>query len=110
MQLDIDREVALLHRMTVGQLREKFEEVWREPTNTRNKQWLVKRIAWKMQVNAEGDISHRARRRTAELAEGTDIRTTAPKAMKPVAKLPGNAVTGIVQPLEDNRLPPLQTE
>jgi hypothetical protein len=69
MQLDIDKEVALLQRMTVGQLREKFEETWGEPTNTRNKQWLVKRIAWKLQANIEGDISERARRRAAELGE-----------------------------------------
>jgi hypothetical protein len=44
MQLDIDKEVALLQRITVGQLREKFEVTLGEPTNTRNKQWLVKRI------------------------------------------------------------------
>ncbi len=75
MKLNIDREVALLQRMTVGQLREKFEETWGEPTNTRNKQWLVKRIAWKMQANIEGDISQRARRRAAELARGTDSRS-----------------------------------
>jgi hypothetical protein len=72
MQLDIDKEVALLQRMTVGQLRERFEETWGEPTNTRNKQWLLKRIAWKMQANIEGDISERARRRAAELARGND--------------------------------------
>lgn len=30
MQLDIDKEVALLQRMTVGQLREKFGETWGE--------------------------------------------------------------------------------
>ena len=34
MQLDIDKEVALLQRMTVGQLRERFEETWGEPLNT----------------------------------------------------------------------------
>ena len=106
MQLDIDKEVALLQRMTVGQLREKFEATWGEPTKTRNKQWLVKRIAWKMQANIEGDISERARRRAAELARGTDIRTTAPKATKPISKPVGNTVTGFVQPEEDNRLPP----
>jgi len=110
MQLDIDKEVALLQRMTVGQLREKYEEVWEEPTNTRNKQWLVKRIAWKMQANIEGDISQRARRRAADLARGTDIRTTAPKVMKPAAKPAGNTVTGFVQPGEDNRLPPPSSE
>lgn len=110
MQIDIDKEVALLQRMTVGQLREKFEETWGESTNTRNKQWLVKRIAWKMQANIEGDISQRARRRAAELARGTDIRTTAPKAIKPAPKPAGDTVTGFVQPEEDNRLPPPRSE
>ena len=65
MHIDIDKEVALLERMTVGQLRQRFEETWGEPTNTRNKQWLLKRIAWKMQANIEGDISERARSRAA---------------------------------------------
>lgn len=106
MQLDIDKEVALLQRMTVGQLRERFEETWGEPTNTRNKQWLVKRIAWKMQANIEGDISERARSRAAELARGTDIRTTAPKATKPVTNPVADTVTGFVEPGEDSRLPP----
>ena len=105
MQLDIDKEVALLQRMTVGQLRERFEETWGEPTNTRNKQWLLKRIAWKMQANIEGDISERARRRAAELARGTDIRTTAPKATKPVTNPVADTVTGFVEPGEDSRLP-----
>jgi len=110
MQIDIDKEVALLQRMTVGQLREKYEEVWEEPTNIRNKQLLVKRIAWKMQANIEGDISQRARRRAADLACGTDIRTTAPKATKSVTKPAGDTVTGFVQPEEDNRLPPPSSE
>jgi len=93
MFLDIDKETALLQRMTVGQLQEKYEEVWGEPTNTRNKQWLVKRVAWKLQANIEGDIYQRARRRAVELARGTDIRTTAPKAIKPVSKPVGDTVT-----------------
>jgi hypothetical protein len=59
MQIDMDKEVAPHQRMTVGQLREKFEKTWGEPTNARNNQWLVKRIAWKMQANIESDISPR---------------------------------------------------
>jgi hypothetical protein len=110
MQLDIDREVALLQRMTVGQLREKFEETLGERSNTRNKQWLIKRIAWTMHANIEGDISQRARRRAAELARGIDIRTTAPRAVKPMPKPPGDTVTGFVQPEEYNRLPPPRSE
>ncbi len=110
MKLDVEREVEQLQRMTVGQLVEKYEEVWEEPTNTRNKQWLVKRIAWKMQANIEGDITQRARRRAADLARGTDIRTTAPKAMKPSVTPEGNTVTGIVQGVDNSRLPPTDSD
>ena len=110
MKLDVEREVEQLQRMTVGQLLEKYEEVWEEPTNTRNKQWLVKRIAWKMQANIEGDISQRARRRAADLARGTDIRTTAPKAMKPSVTPEGNTVNGIVQGVDNSRLPPTDSD
>ena len=86
MQLDIDKEVAKLQRMTVGDLRERFKEVWGEPTHTRNKPWLIKRIAWKMLSNIDGDISERARLRAAELARGNEIRTTILNSMKPSTK------------------------
>lgn len=110
MQLDIEKEVATLQRMTVGDLRERFKEVWGEATNTRNKKWLVKRIAWKMQANIEGDISERARRRAIELARGTEIRTTIPNSMKPSTKSAGNTVTGTVRSDDDDRLPPAESE
>ena len=110
MQLDIDKEFTKLQRMTVGDLRERFKEVWGEPTNTRNKPWLIKRIAWKMQANIEGDISERARRRAIELARGTEIRTTIPNSMKPSAKSAGNTVTGTVRSDDDDRLPPAESE
>ena len=109
MQLDIDKEVALLQRMTVGQLREKFEEILGEPTNTRNKQWLIKRIAWKMQANIEGDISERARRRAAELSQDVDIRTTAPKQRSAVATPSNETATATIKMDADERLPPSGT-
>jgi hypothetical protein len=46
--MNVDKEVAALQRMTVGQLREKFAEVFGEATRAGNKTWLVKRIAWRM--------------------------------------------------------------
>ena len=36
-------------------------------------------IAWKLQANAEGDISERARRLATEIALSTDIRSSVPK-------------------------------
>ena len=52
--LNVDKEVAAMERMTVDQLRGKYAEVFGEPTNGRHKEWLIKRIAWRMQANAEG--------------------------------------------------------
>ena len=49
-----------------------------EPTRTGNRTWLVRRIAWRLQALAQGDLSERARRRAEELARDADLRLTAP--------------------------------
>lgn len=54
-----------------------------DETRTGNKAWLVKRIAWRMQANAEGGLSEQARKRALELANDSDVRTTAPKHRLP---------------------------
>src|SRR5450631_4036086 len=79
MDLNIDQQVAAMQRMTVGQLRSKYAEVFGEPTNGRHKQWLVRRIAWRVQALAEGDLSERARQRAAELANDADLRLLPPR-------------------------------
>ena len=80
--LNVAKEVAAMERMTVDQLRAKYAEVFGEPTNGRHKQWLIKRIAWRMQANVEGDLSERARRRAMELANDADIRMMPPREKK----------------------------
>ena len=81
--LNVDKEVAALARMTVDQLRARYAQEFGEPTNGRHKEWLIKRIAWRMQANAEGDLSERARRRAMELANDADLRTTPPRQHAP---------------------------
>ncbi len=78
MNLNVAREVAALKRMTVKELRARFAEVFGEATRANNKPWLVKRIAWRLQAQAEGDLSERARRRAAELANDADLRLNPP--------------------------------
>ena len=46
MELNIVHEVATLERMTIGQLRQRFAELFGEATQASNRTWLVKRIAW----------------------------------------------------------------
>lgn len=81
--MNIEREVALMKLMSVGELRQKYAEVFRESTNARNKVWLLKRIAWRMQANIEGNLSERARRRAMEIANDADIRMMPPRERKP---------------------------
>src|SRR5262245_45582947 len=83
MDLDIGQQLAALKRLTVKELRDRYAETFGEPTNGNNRAWLLKRIAWRLQALAEGDLSERARQRAAELARDADLRTTMPRS-KPV--------------------------
>lgn len=82
--LDIDYEVARMQQMTVSELREVYADVFGERTNNRNKPWMIKRIAWRMQAKEEGGLSDRARNRAKELANDLNLRITPPREKKPV--------------------------
>ena len=103
MNLNVAREVAALERMTVAELRTRYAAVFGEPTRTCNKTWLTRRIVWRLQAQAEGDLSERARKRAAELANDTDIRLSPPKVEPPAA---GLALTASLPVKGDHRLPP----
>jgi hypothetical protein len=60
-------------------MRIKFRELFGEESKSSNKQFLFRRIAWRMQANAEGELSERARRRVGEIVNEADLRTRAPK-------------------------------
>ena len=104
MSLNVGRELAVLQKMTVAELRRKYEEVFREACRSFHKVWLVKRIIWRLQAQAEGDLTERARARAAELANDADLRMKAPPQPKPAAT--GAVVTkSPVKFAGDDRLP-----
>jgi hypothetical protein len=79
MPVNVAKEVAALRRMPLRELRARYAEAFGESTNANNKAWLLKRIVWRLQVLAEGDLSERARRRAEELANEADLRLSPPK-------------------------------
>lgn len=79
MKLYLKRELATLERMTVGELHERYVEVFGETVRSRHKRYLIRRIAWRLQANAEGGLSDRALRRAEELADVADVRVTPPR-------------------------------
>lgn len=74
MALNINREVAAMKRMTTGELKEKFEEVCKQSPRSHNRQWLIKKIAWRLQAEEEGGLPERVRRRALEMADDADLR------------------------------------
>jgi DUF2924 family protein len=78
--MNIDHEVAVLERTSTVDLRKKFAQLCGYATDCRNRTWLIRRIAWRLQANAEGGLSERARARAAELANDAELRTTAPQS------------------------------
>jgi hypothetical protein len=73
------RDIDALRHQTVGQLRSKYLEVFRQESRSNNQKFLVRRIAWRMQANAEGGLSERARERAVAVAEEADLRIRAPQ-------------------------------
>ena len=107
MNTDTYKEIMSLTRMTVGELREKYLEVFGEETRSHHKDFLRKRIAWRLQALAEGDLSERARRRAEELADDADLRIRAPRARHKSgsAEERDRSVRGRLPASRDRRLP-----
>lgn len=70
--LNIGHEISVLRATTPRELREKYRQVFGDATRIGNKAHLFKRIAWRLQANAEGGLSERARRRAQELARDVE--------------------------------------
>jgi|GEM_PF-2702427 len=95
--------VAQLSDMTVSQLAERYEQVFCEECRSRNKQYLVRRIAWRLQANDEGGLSAESIRKANELAVDAEARVTAPREhpnVRVVTREPNAFVDW------DQRLPP----
>jgi hypothetical protein len=103
MALNVGKEIAALKQMEVADLRRKYAEVFGESTTSRHKEFLVRRIAWRLQANAEGGLSDRARRLAQELAADSDVRLTAPKNV--ASPTNGHTKVAAIHLSQDGRLP-----
>lgn len=92
--MNLDQQLQELQRLTPGELRARYAELHGAATHSRNRSWLIRRIAWRLQALAEGDLTQRARRRAAELANDADLRVIPPK---------DHVVAGLRVPSQGNR-------
>jgi hypothetical protein len=88
MPSNLDQEVRRLERATVATLRQRYGEVFGESSPpTGNRIWLLRRILWRLQVTARGDLSERAQRQAALLANDADLRLSPPRLARMTSSL-----------------------
>jgi hypothetical protein len=73
------KEVDALRKQKTMTLKIRYRELFGEESRSSNHAHLFRRIAWRLQAIAEGDLTGRARDRAEELAEDVDLRVRAPQ-------------------------------
>lgn len=105
MTVTLEIQIVALGHMSPAQLRRVYAEVFGELSRSNNRQWLVRRIAWRMQAKAQGGLSERAQARAAELARDEDLRLRPPIDRGPGLGAALRTVSGKVVARTDQRVP-----
>ncbi len=80
MDAPLEVDINELRKLRTGALRSKYRELFGDESRSFNKQFLFRRVAWRMQALAEGDLTERARKRALEIANDADLRVHPTKA------------------------------
>lgn len=80
---NVVNQIENLRTAGVRELRDRYKEVFGEESRSNHKEFLFRRIAWRLQVLADGDLSERARQRALEIAQDADLRICGPKNLSP---------------------------
>lgn len=75
----IRTEIEQLRKQRTKALRLRYRELFGEESSSSNHAHLFRRIAWRLQALAEGDLTQRARERAIVLAADADLRLRAPR-------------------------------
>src|SRR5579862_389676 len=78
MKLELHDQIEALRKLPAKALRVRYHELFGEKSRSGNRQFLFRRVAWRLQALAEGDLSERARLRAREIANDADLRIQPP--------------------------------
>jgi hypothetical protein len=79
-------EINALRQMTVGELRVEWERLYGEPSRSRNRDYLWRRLAWRVQEIAYGGLTGAAKARIVELTPATFTRSQLPAGFNPTER------------------------
>jgi Protein of unknown function (DUF2924) len=104
MTQEVHQEIEALRQQKTKALKARYRELFGEQSRSSNHAHLFRRIAWRLQALAEGDLSQRAQDRAKDLASDLDLRLRPPrKFWRTLAD--ANAMESSRKPLRDPRLP-----
>jgi Protein of unknown function (DUF2924) len=75
----LEMQIESLRTLKNKELKQRYLDLFGEASASFNRAHLFRRIAWRLQAEAEGDLSERALQRVSELAKDSDIRLRAPR-------------------------------
>jgi len=84
-------QIQALQRMTVGQLRASWIELYGEPTRSRNRVYLWRRLAWRIQELQLGGLPATAKARILELDPAAFGRPQAKAGFRPDQRVVGTS-------------------
>ena len=71
-------EIEQLRLATVRELQGRYFDLFGQRSRSNHKQFLFRRVAWRLQALTYGDLSEQARRRALMIAQDADLRIKAP--------------------------------
>jgi hypothetical protein len=107
MNAELDQQIHQLGQMTTAQLKRKYCELFGQASHSNHKNYLFRRVAWRVKSLVEGGLSERARQYAREIASDADLRLCAPQQL--LATRPAARVAHASRPL-DPRMPAAGTE
>jgi Protein of unknown function (DUF2924) len=100
MDSQLDDNIDQLRQMTTAQLRLKYQELFGQTSHSNHKDYLFRRLAWRIQALAQGGLSERARRYAQQITQDAELRLCPPNKL-----LQAPPLRGASAPPADSRLP-----
>ena len=79
MEATMTTQISKLQKAGLKDLQEKYAKLFGKPTKSRNRTWLWRRIAWRIQELVYGGLSERAKRRLEELMPEAETALRVPR-------------------------------
>jgi hypothetical protein len=99
------QDIEQFDKEPLAVLKRRYRELFGELPRVSRRDSLLRRIAWRLQVLAGGDLWERARQRAAEIANDAELRRLAPRDFL-VSKSGNERGAGASRHTGDRRIPP----